>query len=117
MRKTLYISRILLSSFRKKLALIWAITLLVSFGLSMSIGIMQSQLSIQSYYLNDDMRDLAFLVDAEAGYYADSQSRGAFTQGLRAQIERWQGLRAIYEQTTVEAPDKGWFCSDIRRHC
>lgn len=109
MRKTLYISRILLSSFRKKLALIWAITLLVSFGLSMSIGIMQSQLSIQSYYLNDDMRDLAFLVDAEAGYYADFQSRGAFTRSLRAQIERWQGLRAIYEQTTVEAPDKGWF--------
>ena len=108
MRKTLYISRILLSSFRKKLALIWAITLLVSFGLSMSIGIMQSQLSIQSYYLNDDMRDLAFLVDAEAGYYADSQSRGAFTRSLRAQIERWQGLRAIYEQTTVEVPDKGW---------
>lgn len=106
MRKTLYISRILLSSFRKKLALIWAITLIVSFGLSMSIGIVQSQLIIQSYYLNDDMRDLAFLVDAEP--YADLQSRGAFTRSLRAQIERWQGLRAVYEQTTVEAPDKGW---------
>ena len=50
MRKTLYISRILLSSFRKKLALIWAITLLVSFGLSMSIGIMQSQLIARRFH-------------------------------------------------------------------
>lgn len=108
MRKVLYITRILLSSFRKKLALIWLITLIVSFGLSMSIGIVQGQLQIQSHYLKDDMRDLAFLVDAETDYYADNQARGASTQRVRAKLSQWPGLRAVYEQTTVEVPDKGW---------
>lgn len=108
MRKVFYVARILLSSFRKKLALIWLITLVVSFGLSMSIGIVQGQMQIQSHYLKDDMRDLAFLVDAETEYYADAQARGASTQRVRAQISQWPGLRAVYEQTTVEAPDKGW---------
>lgn len=108
MRKVLYITRILLSSFRKKLALIWLITLIVSFGLSMSIGIVQGQLQIQSHYLKDDMRDLAFLVDAETDYYADAQARGASTQRVRAKLSQWPGLRAVYEQTTVEVHDKGW---------
>jgi len=107
-RKVWYISRILLSSFRKKLVLIWVITCLVSFGLSMSVGIAQSQLRLQRYYLNDDMRALAFVVDAETGYYADANARGASTRRARARIERWPGLLAIYEQTTVDVPDRGW---------
>lgn len=108
MRKVRYISRILLSSFRRKLLLIWVITVLVSFGLSMSIGIAQSQLSLQSYYLNEDMRALAFVSDAETGYYTDENQRAASTQRVRARIEQWPGLLAVYEQTTVSVPDEGW---------
>lgn len=58
MRKASYVSRVLLSTFGTKLILLWLITLLISFGLSMSIGIARDQFVTQSYYLNDDMSDL-----------------------------------------------------------
>lgn len=108
MQKVIYIARIFLSSFHKKLVLIWAITFAVSFGLSMSIGIVQNQLNIQSYYLNKDMQDLAFLVDTETLYYSDAQARSASTRRERTRIEQWPGLCAVYEQTTVEVADRGW---------
>lgn len=49
MRKASYVSRVLLSTFGTKLILLWLITLLVSFGFSMSIGIARDQLVTQSY--------------------------------------------------------------------
>ena len=110
MKKITYIARILLSSFGQRLILIWIITLLVSFGLSMSVGIVQSQLNTQSYYLNDDMRDLAFLVDSATSYYSDAHGRGESTRRVRAQLSNWPGIAAIYEQTTVEVEKELWTC-------
>lgn len=110
MKKITYIARILLSSFGQRLILIWIITLLVSFGLSMSVGIVQSQLNTQSYYLNDDMRDLAFLVDSATSYYGDAHSRGESTRSVRTQLGNWLGMAAIYEQTTVRIEEKLWTC-------
>ena len=103
MRKASYVSRILLSTFGTKLILLWLITLLVSFGFSMSIGIARDQLVTQSYYLHDDMRDLAFFADTTAAYYPDVQGRASAMRKLQDVLTSWPGMQAVYAQTTLEA--------------
>lgn len=110
MRKASYVSRILLSTFGTKLILLWLITLLVSFGFSMSIGIARDQLVTQSYYLHDDMRDLAFFADTTAAYYPDVQGRASAMRKLQDVLTSWPGMQAVYAQTTLEDASQGIVC-------
>ena len=110
MRKTSYVSKVLLSTFGRKMILIGLITILVSFGLSMSIGIMRDQIATQSYYLNGDMGDLAFLVDTTAAYYPDAQGRASAMRKLLDVLTSWPGMRAVYEQTTLEDVEQEIVC-------
>ena len=110
MRKASYVSRTLLSTFGTKLILLWLITLLVSFGLSMSIGIARDQLDTQSYYFNDDMSDLAFFVDTTAAYYPDAQGRANAIRKLQDVLTSWPCMQAVYAQTTLEDVGRGIVC-------
>jgi len=110
MRKASYVSRVLLSTFGTKLILLWLITLLISFGLSMSIGIARDQFVTQSYYLNDDMSDLAFFVDTTAAYYPDAHGRANAIRKLQDILTSWPGMQAVYAQTTLEDIDQGIVC-------
>lgn len=110
MRKASYVSRVLLSTVGAKLILLWFIALLVSFGLSMSIGIARDHLDTQSYYLNDDMRDLAFFVDTTAAYYPDVQGRANAMRKLQDVLASWPGMQAVYAQTTLEDAGQGIVC-------
>ena len=114
MRKASYVSRVLLSTFGTKLILLWLITLLVSFGLSMSIGIARDQLDTQSYYLNDDMGDLAFFVDTTAAYYP--MSRDAQVQCGNYRMSSHPGLvcRRSMHKPHWRMPAKG--LSAMRTH-
>ena len=100
MRKTGYVARVLLVTFGKKLILLWLIVLLTAFGLSMSLEMARSKLITQSYYMNEDMADLAFMVDSAVEYYDwDQGQRGAAIRKSREEIRTWPGLQAVYEQT------------------
>lgn len=110
MSKLIYVIRILLASFGKKLCLIWLLILVIAFGLSMSIGIANSHMRAQSYYLNDDMRALAFFVDSVSGYYTDAADYANSVRTINTRLAALPGLAAVYEQVTLTSPQKLWLC-------
>lgn len=102
MKKTTYVAKTLLLSLSGRLCLTWILVLLISFGLTMTIGIAWNTIHIQSYYINADMSGLAYYVDSVTDYFSDATGRADSTKKRREKLEEsLPGLKAVYEQTML----------------
>lgn len=112
MKKIVFVAQTLLSSVIIHLVLSWVLVLGVSAGLAMTLGVFSHYKNIQKYYLNEDMRGLAYYVDSFSEFHQDPLRRAESTRSVRDEIAHLPGFSQMYEQVMLYTTSLGesMFC-------